>query len=1071
MLQFIFGRPASGKTYTVLQKIKELTQKGEESVLIVPEQFTNESERAVLNAVGDKFALYVKIVSFTRLYDEIGRKIGGISATVLREADKIIFMNKTLNAVGDDLKLWGKYRNSVTFAKSVLDTIGEFKINSVSAEDLRAAAKRVGSETLKYKLDDLSLIYENYDAMLGERFLDPADMLTYVYEKLKQFNYFENKTVFLDSFKGFTGQQYTIIKQIFSQAKDVYISFTEDPEIKGDYCVYANIRKAVSKIKADAKSRGIKELPPIVLNNSYYENNTLSAVERLLAGGEKPKEITGKGVYICKAQSMYDEAEFVATTIRRLVRTENYRYRDFVIIARDSEKYQSSVESACKKNGINCFIDSKIPLCAFPICVAGSCAIEALKFSTEAILNFHKTGLGTLAEAQISALENYCYIWNIDGSLWEKPWDMDPRGMTNYEDKNGEAAKELEELNRLREIAIEPILKFKREFGNTALSMCRALMNLFDFCHSTERLKELTRKYKNINNTFYADAIKQSYDEYLNILDSLVVCFGEASIIKKDFLSALNLALSLGEIGVIPQTLDEVSFGAADRIRPSRPKIAFILGANQGEFPKTVSKHGVFALSERKELILNEISIPDNGVESSINENFLVYSNACCPTNGLYICYNSGSLSGEERKESVFVEQIRENIPCEVLSFPNSSQILLPETKAGAFSEYCRLLKRNQIMATAIKESLENSELEGAIFGIGEGRVKRQESISPKTAKELYGESISMSASKLDVYNRCHFSFFCKFGLKAEKIKPADFNNLQRGTIVHYCLERLITDRKNEISALSYDELDTLCDQYVEEYLNSVTGFLTVLDAKLRFIIGRIARQVKEVFHSICDEMKQSDFVPKCCEMEISNIKFPYDGGEISLRGSVDRVDEYEGYIRIIDYKTGTKSFKLPDILVGLNLQMLIYLYSIVRGGKIEDSKPGGILYKPSKRDLNGKGLAMNGLIPEDEALLKAMDKEMQGEFVPKAGDKKSFIDYEDFEEIFDHIERLMLKTGNEISSGDIRVSPIDGLESSACEYCEFSAICGIEDEAVPKVSAMNNRDVINTIKEEKNGD
>ena len=47
MLQFIFGRPASGKTYTVLNKIKELTKQGEKSVLIVPEQFTFESEKAV----------------------------------------------------------------------------------------------------------------------------------------------------------------------------------------------------------------------------------------------------------------------------------------------------------------------------------------------------------------------------------------------------------------------------------------------------------------------------------------------------------------------------------------------------------------------------------------------------------------------------------------------------------------------------------------------------------------------------------------------------------------------------------------------------------------------------------------------------------------------------------------------------------------------------------------------------------------------------------------------------------------------------------------------------------------
>ncbi len=1068
MLQFVFGRPASGKTYTLLEKIKALANMGQESVLIVPEQFTFESERAVLKALGESSALYVKVISFTRLYEEIGRKIGGIAGTVLRDADKIIFMNKTLNAVGDDLLLWGKYRNSVTFAKNILDTIGEFKINSITPDDLKSALETVESDNLKLKLQDLSLIYENYNVLVGERFLDPADMLTRVYEKLKIFDYFKGKTVFFDSFKGFTGQQYNILERIFAQSKDVYIGLTNDPEIKGEFCIYANIRKAAENIEAIAKSRGVKALPPIVLTKSFYKNDAICGVERLLAGGKLPNNISKIGVTVCKATSMYEEADFVANTIRRLVRTENYRFRDFVIIARDSEKYQSAIEAACKKNDVNCFIDSKIPLSAFPICVAGSFAVEALNFSTSAILNFHKTGLGTLNNEQISLLENYCFIWNIDGKLWEQNWDMDPRGMTNYEDKDGTAAKELEEINHIRKIAIEPIIRFKREFGNTAFTMCKALVNLFELCNSAESLKRFANKYKSINNTFYSDALKQSFDEYLDVLDSLVGCFGETQITKKDFLSALNLATSLGKIGVIPQTLDEVTFGAADRIRPSRPRVAFIIGANQGEFPKTIAKQGVFALSERKELIENNIAISDNGVEVSIDENFLVYSNLCCPTEKLYICYNSSSLSGEEKRAAAFVEEIEENLDCKRISFPNPD--ILPETEESAFGEYCKILKLNPEIACSIEKSLEDSSFMGAVQSVGDGSLKRKDKISQETAKRLYGEKINMSASKLDVYSRCHFSFFCKFGLKAEKLKPADFNNLQRGTIVHYCLERLISTYKKDIADLSYEELDSLCDSYVKEYLDSVAGFLTIIDAKLRFVLGRISRQIKEVFHSLCDEMKQSDFTPIACEMEISHINFPFSGGEISLKGSVDRVDEYQGYIRIIDYKTGTKSFKLPDILVGLNLQMLIYLYSIVRAGRIENSKVGGILYKPSKRDLNGSGLAMNGLLSDNTDLLSAMDKGMEGEFVPKAGDKKSFIKEEDFEEIFDHIERLLEQVGNEISSGNISVSPVNGLESKACEYCEFSAICGIEDEAIKKVSSMKNEDVINTIKEEKNG-
>ncbi|MBR4123738.1 MAG: hypothetical protein IKT93_04910, partial [Clostridia bacterium] len=122
MLQFIFGRAATGKTNSVLNKIKELSLNNKESVLIVPEQFTFESERAILKEIGDSFALNTTVLSFSRLCDEVGRNVGGISQTVLSESDKIIFMHKALNNVADRLKLWKKYVGSVTFAKTILDT-------------------------------------------------------------------------------------------------------------------------------------------------------------------------------------------------------------------------------------------------------------------------------------------------------------------------------------------------------------------------------------------------------------------------------------------------------------------------------------------------------------------------------------------------------------------------------------------------------------------------------------------------------------------------------------------------------------------------------------------------------------------------------------------------------------------------------------------------------------------------------------------------------------------------------------------------------------------------------------
>lgn len=1079
MLQFIFGRPSSGKTFTVLEQIKTLTQKGENSVLIVPEQFTFENEKAIIETIGDEASLYVNVTSFTRLYDEIGRNIGGIASTFLSDSDKIVFMKKTLNSVADELKLWGKYKSSINFAKTLLDTIGEFKINAVTPDDLRKTAENLSSHTLKLKLLDLALIYENYNLNLGEKFIDPADTLTRVYESLKNYPYFKDKTVFLDSFKGFTGQQYKIIERIIASAKDVYISLTNDPEIKGEYCVYANIRKAISSIESIAKSRNINIADPIVLTESRYKNEALSSVERVLAGAKTNIQNT-ENVSIVKSSTVYDEALFVASEIRRLVRSENYRYRDFVIIARDAEKYRSVVQTACKKNNVNCFYDSKIPLSAFPLAVAVENAFEAINLSTEGLLNFHKTGLGTLNPEQISKLENYTFIWGIKGKMWEKEWDMDPRGLTADDDKNGKSVLDLEEINQLRLSALVPIIEFKNNLGGNAKSYTKAIMKLFENCDIAAKLNKICNKYKGMENTFYSDAIKSAFDEYIKILDSQVLCFGDSSITKKEFCDALNLAVSLTSVGVIPQTLDEVIFGSADRIRPSRPKIAFVLGANQGEFPKTIGNSGLFVLPERKKLIEQGINISDNSLDASMDENYLVYSNVCCASEKLYITYSENSLTGEKREPATFVSKLSEEMNIEVRAAHENT---VPETLSTAFSDYCRSLKNDPQRAVSIKSVLESTEIGKKIAVVGKGKVKKEDTLSKETARKLYGKDIYMSATRLDTFNRCHFSYFCRYGLKAENLKSADFNVLQRGTIVHYCLEKIISEYKKGIADLEYSFLDELCECYVNEYLSLVGGFESIKDSKTDFLISRISRSLKEVVRNISDEMKQCDFTPTHCELkigkdgEIPYVKFPFDSGEILLNGSIDRVDEYNGYVRIIDYKTGSKSFKLPDILFGLNMQMLLYLYAVV---KDKNLKAAGILYKPSKRDINGKGLAMNGLVPADERIIRAMEKEGKGEFVPKLTIKKdgtvskaseSFIDAEDFDLIFKHLEKIMKDTGNLISKGDISVSPLNGRENDACKYCEYASVCGIEDSEIKCVESLKNSAVIDAIKENLNVD
>ena len=1049
-------------------------------MLIVPEQFSFESERAVLRALGDKAALGVTVTSFTRLCDEVGRYAGGIAGVTLTDAQKVIFMSRALRSVEAELTLWRKYCRSVSFAKTMLDTVGEFKINAVSPDKLKAAAEETESAALKAKLCDTALIYETYDALVGERFLDPADRLTKLYRQLEDFRYFEKKDVFIDSFKGFTGQQFALIDRVLSQADNLTAALTDAPETGGEFGIFSNIRAAAEKIRYAAARYRISEEEPLVLGKPISVSANIAAVERLISGGTPEKTENDGSLTVCAADTAAEEAEFAVRNIRRLVRTENYRYRDFVIIARDAERYDDFINAACETYGVPCFSDKRRPLSAFPLAaLADAAMIQAiLKGDSESILRFHKTGLGTLNTAEISELENYVTLWNIEGDMWRHEWIMDVRGFVSDDTEPDEKA--LGEINKLRKRAISPLEKLRAEFGGTAEDMAAALVRLFEECGAAEKLSAMSQKFLNDSEEFSSDVLRQSYDRYMKLLDGITACFGTREVGKQEFREVLSLAVSFETVGSVPRYLDEVTFGAADRIRPSRPKVAFILGANQGVFPKEISASGIFGISDRKSLIALGVDIPDKSVSAATDENYLVYCNLCCPSDKLFISYARRSLTGENMEPSAFVQEITENIAHGFVAEPEEkiTDENLPETAASAYSELCRRRNAKNGGAAEIRAALAGTkELKKAEYT--EKRLSgAPAAIGKDTARRLFGEEIKMSASRLDTFNRCRFSFFCRYGLSVKKLQPAEFDVLQRGTVVHYCLERFVKEYGKGVSVLSPEKIEELTDGYINDYLDGVTGYRAVETARGRFLVSRISRSVKEVAKRLAEEFAQSGFEPIACELKIGGegekLEFPYDGGKISVSGSIDRVDKFGGYIRVVDYKTGSKKFKLPDILFGLNLQMLLYLYAAVRGAGLPDEDAAGILYMPSKRDTADKGMAMNGLIRKDEKIVAAMDREKQGDFVPKyavtkSGELKktctSFISAEEFSEIFDFIERIMKRTGNTVSSGDIAVSPVDGRETPACKYCDFASVCGREDEPCFRVPDLKNEEIFEKLK------
>ncbi len=1077
MLKFILGRASSGKTTTIMDMIKNEACEGNKPVLIVPEQYSFESEKYILEMLGDEKASNVSVLSFTRLYDTIGRIKGGICGKILTDADKFILMNSAISSVKDNLKLWGRCANSSAFSESMISVVDEFKLNSIGSTDLFNTANSFESSKLRDKLLDTAQILEAYNMILGTRFIDPADNLDRLYNMLNECDYFDEKTVFFDGFKGFTGQQKKIIDRIIAKAKNVVISLTIEENYSNQYGLFGNILLIKNQISSMARSKNIN-VQEIYLGKPVYSSHSLEVFEECMSKGQfLSNEDISDSVCVCEAQTVFDEAEFVARNIKKIIREENAKFSDFVIIARDTGIYEDALTVACKRNGVKCFFDKKIPLSSMPISVFVISAIEYVKKPTiEAVFRFHKSGVGILSVDELAELENYTYIWNIDAKQFQNEWDMNTKGLTDRTDKDFE--KKLRRLNDLRKRAIGPLIEFKNSFKGTPKQMATAVMALINSCNFRDSALNLKNEYEENGNEQYRDAIRQSYDLFISLLDSVVYCFPDINVKTDEFYNALNTSISLSTIGTTPQTLDEVVFGSADRIRPSRPKYAFVMGLNQGIFPKTASSTGVFSNTERKALIDLGLEIPDRTISFSIDEEFLVYSNVCCASNKVFLSFSLSQNNNKGSEKSVFLSEIFDNLKVKSLSEPSPlCQDNLPETYDSAFYEYCVRQQNDEVEKKTLFEALKGTEKENLIERINNNLTAKNAKLDKEIASKLYGESLYMSPTNFENYNKCKFMSFCSHGLKAKKLYPAEFNAMQRGTIVHFVLERIIEEYGKDISKLTEEKIVSEIDRFCEEYLDTVKGFDKVKNVRFEFLLSTIKRTLKYVVGRLVLEFAQSEYEPKACELKIGKkddddipaIDIKLDNNkELLLGGVVDRVDTYDEYFRIVDYKTGSKKFKLSDVLYGQNMQMLLYLYAVAKSEKFGKT-PAGILYMNAKRVKKGNPAdrRMNGLVLDDENSAFAMEKENKGEFVPKFSPNAisdSFASDEEFTKIFKFIERKLKEIGSDLYDGKIEAKPIDGVESPACKYCDFYSVCRINKENIDSVPKLSKEEIIEKI-------
>lgn len=1081
MLHMIFAPPGCGKSQEIQKNIKLFAENGaKDMILLVPEQISFESEREMLKLLGYSHSDCIQVLSFSRFCDKFFEKFGGRNKRRIDEIGKTALMEAALKKVQSTLELFKKQANSPSFAEELIKLDSHMKRFCVSAEQMMKLSE-ANDGIFQKKLKEISLIISEYEKSIDDEYYDPVDDLSKISERLSFNRFFENKIVFFDAFNGFTAQQMPIIEQIICQASETYISLSLDKNAQNDPMgIYTNMFATAQKIKQLARQNGVKIAPDVELNDYLrYENDEMKAVAKYAYRTESGKyDKKAQFVHVAKLRDIYAECDYVASNIKRLVRTQNLRYRDIAVITRNTEKYAKIIEHTFADYSIPCFIDAKKNAEGTALIKFCASSIEAAySFSTNAILAMLKTGLADIDENDVALLDNYTFIWSIDGGDWQEEFSGNMRGMDV--ELNDDDRALLNKLNEIRKTIIDLLTPLRSALLSGKIrTIATALYTFIKASKADIRLNKFCCELEKQGRNDEAQVQRKAYDLLINLLDQFVMALDKYDVDYKKFHDLFLGTVKNADIGKLPQGLDEIAIGSAERMRPKSPKVTFVIGAIEGEFPAIFSGSGLFSDSDLIKLKENGIELPCYDEQRAIDENFLCFFAMCSPSCELYATCYMLEDNCEVYPSSVITEL------CKIFNFDLplvSSSINDLESKVAALEMFALMTNENSEQKATLKAYFEadnNMNFERIIHA----NDKIVTEFDSKTAVALFGKDLYLSASKIDKFYHCSFGYFCNYGLNISPIKPAKIDNLSRGTLIHLILSEFVSKYSiSDYFALSFAEKNDIAHKIVREqmmaYINAKRS-----DKIEQYRLNEICRTMIKMLDVIYEELKQTEYSVVKTELSFGSgddadygeMKIKLKGGATAhITGKIDRVDSFEKdgqtFVRIIDYKSGANKFRLADVLRGQNLQMLLYLAAYKEAVQSEDNKicvPAGIMYYPVKsvsdssnirrsqeqaKELLMKNMKMNGFLLNEEDSLWAMEPGGEGVFAPISV-KDGVISFSggysrtQYDKITKYMKKLICQMGEMLHNGKISINPLNGA-TEACKYCDFAAVCRKNDD------------------------
>lgn len=1103
-VRFLLGASGSGKSRQIYNEIIQASIKEPERnfYLIVPEQYTMEAQRELVTMHPAGGMMNIDAIGMNRLAYRVFDELGISTGQVLEDFGKSMLIKKILCEQQDTLHVYGSYYDKLGFVdemKSMMSEIFQYNIKQDTIDEIMEQIPE--NSVVAGKMQDIRHIYEEFEAFAGERYIVAEQLVELLTRHVGQSKLVCGSSLYFDGFTGFTPVQLELVEKLMTCADDLTFSFTLDDrdqkyEHIKDYELFYLTKTTIKKLTEAAAAAGMEIESPVVLpgtiNYRLGENRELFFLERNLFRSpyQKWKQPLER-IHLTATGDAQDEIVFVASTIRRLVREKGYRYKDIAIVAGDLEQASHIYERVMDEYEIPVFIDANACLKANPCAetIRSVLAVLADDFSYDSVFRFLKAGMTDLSFEDIELLENYALKRGVRGySRWNRAVSE------NYEKTSPVNVEEI------RQAFMKMFGDIRKVFADKKAATKDYVEALYDFLlqiHMYEKLEARKNELYEENRINEGDAYGQIFEKTVRLFDKIAELLGDTKMSVKEFYEIVDTGLSDIEVGVVPPTVDRVLIGDITRSRLNHIKVLFFTSVNDGIVPKAPKKGRI--LSDRDRDILSDcgLELAPSDKQNSYIEQFYIYTILTKPSDHLYISYHKLSASLESMRPSYLLGRISSIFPS-LQAEEYDAASCMPDTVNRSLRRVLRTEEddsedaESRILTRILTEKGFTREL----TAIYKGRTYRNvaEQLPPETIALLYGRYLHASVSKLELYARCGFAYFLKYGLrlKEREMYQVDVRNV--GVILHSVMEGLFKQvrdtRNNDWENFPEDERMLMVTELVNRAAEESAGDFFEDNARNAYMLQMIERMAQTSAGMLQKHIRLGSMKPGMLEKtfdsakdEVGSYLFELPNQiQMSINGKIDRVDveEEDGtvYIKVIDYKSSARKLSLEEILNGEQLQLVTYSAIAYEIEKMiypdKNIQIAGLLYysfddpvieiESSEIDTDTEQpefsdqekldaermekMKLQGFVNESPAVIQKMDHTCN-QSLPVKLDKNGDIKKSENVVSADQIRTIMELTrenieelGSQIAEGKIAIEPYKNKSNTGCDYCEFKNIC-----------------------------